>query len=245
MDKSLLTERFRKAANSYETEAIAQRHIAKNLWEITAPVISGTACESILEIGCGTGFLTRNYQHLIGKEIILNDIYDVSENFCPSEKISYRIGDAEQIEWNRTFDLILSASSIQWFQHLDRFFENYSNILNKNGVIALSTFGPENFKEIRQAGGRSLDYLNKEELISKFTKHFDLICVKEEKITIQFDTVREVLRHIKSTGVMGGLGTGAPLRELLLFEKKYNDQNCASDYAPLTYHPIYLTGRKR
>ena len=245
MDKSLLKDRFKKAANSYKTEATTQRNIATELWKITASVISDSPCDDILEVGCGTGFLTSQYQELVGKRITLNDIYDITDNFEASPKISYKIGDAEQIKWHKKFDLILSASSIQWFNDLEGFLENSHNSLNEGGIIALSTFGPDNFKEVRMAGGKSLNYKSKNELTEIFSKYFDLIKIKEETITLEFPDVRSILRHIKNTGVMGGLGSGASLRELLLFENKYNSQWQNLEYAPLTYHPIYIIGKKR
>lgn len=245
MDKTLLKERFRKAASSYESEALTQHDIANRLWAMTESAITQSPCRDILEIGCGTGFLTRNYINHYGHNILLNDIYDITPNFEPSPKISFHIGDAEQTEWDHTFDLILSASAIQWFSNLDLFFARCNQSLNPEGIISLSTFGPQNFTEIREAGGKSLQYMNKEELIAKFTTHFDLISVREETITLQFPDVRSILRHIKNTGVMGGLGNGASLRELIAFENRFESLWMHRGYAPLTYHPIFLIGKKR
>lgn len=245
MDKALLKERFRKAASSYETEAITQREIAGKLWSMTQPVIDPHNCTEILEIGCGTGFLTRNYIDLIGERITLNDIYDISAKFSNTDKTRFLIGDAEQTEWNSSFDLILSASTIQWFCNLDTFFAKCNESLNPDGVIALSTFGPQNFIEVRESGGKSLNYMSMEELTEKFSAHFNIIAVKEETISLRFPDVRSILRHIKNTGVMGGLGSGASLRELIAFENRFKTLWMHHGYAPLTYHPVYLIGKKK
>lgn len=245
MDKALLKERFRKAASSYETEAVTQRDIAARLWSMTQTVIDPAGCAEILEIGCGTGFLTRNYIHNTGKQVTLNDIYDISDSFTDIPKARFLIGDAEQTEWNNSFDLILSASSIQWFSNLDTFFAKCDESLNPDGIIALSTFGPQNFIEIREAGGKSLNYMSIEELTEKFSAHFDILAVKEETITLRFPDVRNILRHIKNTGVMGGLGNGASLRELIAFESRFRTLWMHHGYAPLTYHPVYLIGKKK
>lgn len=245
MDKALLKERFRKAASSYDTEAVTQREIACKLWSMTQNLIDPADCAEILEIGCGTGFLTRNYIDHMGKQVTLNDIYDVSANFSDITKARFLIGDAEQTEWNNSFDLILSASAIQWFNNLDAFFAKCNESLNSEGVIALSTFGPQNFIEIRESGGKSLNYMSKTELTEKFSAHFDILYVYEETITLRFPDVRSILRHIKNTGVMGGLGNGASLRELIAFEKRFEAHWMHHDYAPLTYHPVYLIGKKK
>ncbi|MGL5319173.1 MAG: methyltransferase domain-containing protein, partial [Bacteroidales bacterium] len=221
MNKTLLMERFRKAATSYETEAVTQREIADKLWSMTDSVIDHSSCDSILEIGCGTGFLTRNYIEALGKEVVLNDIYDISENFRAPAKARFMIGDAEQLEWSNTFDLILSASSIQWFNDLDAFFAKCETALNPGGTISLSTFGPKNFIEIREAGGKCLHYPDLQEITERFKTHFELICVKEATITTLFPDVRSILRHIRDTGVMGGLGTSTSLQEVLAFENRF------------------------
>ena len=58
MDKQLIASSFRKAAESYPDQAYAQNLIAQKLASILANYQTSST-EDILEIGCGTGYLTN------------------------------------------------------------------------------------------------------------------------------------------------------------------------------------------
>lgn len=52
------------------------------------------------------------------QKVILNDLYPIQnqlEQHLNGTNYSFIEGDAETIDWDTTFDLILSTSTIQWF----------------------------------------------------------------------------------------------------------------------------------
>ena len=56
MNTTLIKQRFSRSLQTYEQTAIVQREMAKILTEFLP---QNKNFDSILEIGCGTGFLTR------------------------------------------------------------------------------------------------------------------------------------------------------------------------------------------
>ncbi|MGL4410549.1 MAG: methyltransferase domain-containing protein, partial [Bacteroidales bacterium] len=144
MNKELLARRFSKAAATYDQSAIAQQEIASHLWSLTSRILKDKP-ENILEIGCGTGMLTRIYtQECHLSRVTLNDIYD-SREFLPPVKSNFIQGDAEEVDLGEGYDLILSTSAVQWFSDLESFISKIERSLKPGGIFAFSTFGPDNY----------------------------------------------------------------------------------------------------
>ena len=67
------------------------------------------------------------------------------------------------------------------------------------------------------------------------------------KENLEFSTVREILRHLKATGVTASGGRSRWTRSTLAaFEADYSARfRSGNRMLPLTYHPITLIARKR
>ena len=116
VDKREVERRFRRSMGSYEEHAVVQKRIAERLAVLAREYVEGTPSR-ILEVGCGTGMLTglmkRQYAEA---ELWVNDL--VAE-LCGRTGERYGIpaghclpGDAEKISFPGTFDLIVSASTL-------------------------------------------------------------------------------------------------------------------------------------
>ena len=74
INKQLITRRFSRAIESYNREATAQKQIAGRLNDMLAHYLPARP-RHVLEIGSGTGFLTRPLLRTFHPEkLILNDI---------------------------------------------------------------------------------------------------------------------------------------------------------------------------
>ena len=73
MDTALIRQRFSAASASYDAEAEAQQHIAARLWALAAPHVPSGA--DVLEIGAGTGLLTRLILEAQPRSLTVNDLY--------------------------------------------------------------------------------------------------------------------------------------------------------------------------
>ena len=159
-----------------------------------------------------------------------------------------RYQDAEDLAQfsDRPYDLIATASTVQWFDHLPIFIKSLPELLSETGVIALSTFGPDNFIEIRTTTGDGLDYYTADELSKLFQQAgLTILECKEYIRQLNFDSPTAVLRHIKATGVNAIHKSRWTPRRLTQFETDYRTQySTSTGEVTITYHPILIVAQK-
>ena len=132
-DKQLLKSRFSARLRDYDSLAVVQDAICGQLAEMagrncTRPV------DSALEIGSGTGFLTRRMLDLFPRALwTINDLVEQSagflEPYATGHDVRYLWGDAETIALPDRLDLIASASAVQWFDDRPCFARKAGNLL--------------------------------------------------------------------------------------------------------------------
>lgn len=232
-DPDTVSKKFSRASVSYDTHAIAQYSAAIKLASRLAdmePAKEG----SYLEIGCGTGLFTHEYApRLKPAAITFVDITEVGP-FAICDKEMYITADAEKwIEETREqWDAIVSASAIQWFADIPRFLSQCHRRLKGGGVLAISTFTPGNLEELDALRPAPLIYPKASQLREWLERDFIDVNVEEDEIKVEFKSVREMLMHLKHTGV----GGSAPSSGLSI--------SGMSHLRSLTYRPVYITARK-
>ena len=258
-DKALMTRRFSRSVKTYDGFAAVQDAIADRMMSLLAPVLSGCGhwpgdCGPsfpgrVLEIGCGTGLFTRKFlDRYCPEKLWLNDI-------CPdyAEVLSdilgggavFLHGDAEKIPFPEV-DLVVSCSALQWFHDLPSFFRKAAGALPEGGILAFSTFGKDNMREIAAIEGASLHYWSLDEIKGMLPEGVELLYAGEETVTKYFDSAMSVLRHLKGTGVTGIRKEFWTRERLMAFGRKYAALFAAADgQLPLTYHPIWVVCRVR
>lgn len=206
-DKDLLKNRFAANLRSYNSLAVVQERICEELAELIGTHVPGKITRG-LEVGTGTGFLTRRLlERYPDAEWTLNDLVEASECFLQpyvgGRKTQCYWGDAESLPaFGRPFDLIATASTVQWFDDLPAFLNRTQEMLAAGGRLALSTFGPDNFEEIRATTGDGLVYYTSAELAG-LLKQAGLTIEEQKEYArrLEFGSPTDVLRHIKATGV--------------------------------------------
>ncbi|MBI9065833.1 MAG: malonyl-ACP O-methyltransferase BioC [Salinivirgaceae bacterium] len=251
-DKKIIKERFNRNFASYQCGAIVQKKVVERFCQILHE-LKLSNFSKVLEIGCGTGFLSKEF---LKKEnphqYFLNDlnteIFQGIKNTLNSKLLlnyQYLSGDAELIDFPDDLDALISTSTIQWFHKLENFIRKVNYHLVENGIFAFSTFGQQNFIEIKETLKLGLDYYSKTELVEMLSEKFDILHFEEWKEAMLFENPREVLRHIKTTGVNGISNYYWSKTKLLQFEESYINQFKAEDKVRLTYHPIIIIARKK
>ena len=251
VDKEIVRKRFEKSRDNYNKHAFVQRRICREItdcMEANRIALDGL----LLEVGCGSGLLSAEIlKKAVPEHYYLNDL--VTEKECGITQVldQYRFlnrtfleGDAEIIGFPQQLDAIVSTSAVQWFSNLPAFILKVWRALRPGGIFAFSTFGPENFQEIRSACSQGLFYYTSEEINEMMAGGFDVLCVHDEIIPLHFNRPVDVLRHIKNTGVNGLVKpSGWGRQKLQAFEKNYpvSPQNGCL----LTYHPIIILARKK
>ena len=159
IDKTEIECRFRRSVDSYEDNATVQKWIVQRLVELLQEYVPYSS--RTLEIGCGTGLLSEKINRLWeDQQFWVNDLV---EQMCRKTidrcqlPVSHGLnGDIEQIPLTGKFDLIVSASTFQWLAHPRATFAKLAAHLNTNGWLIFSTFGKNNFKELKAVTGQGL-----------------------------------------------------------------------------------------
>ncbi|MCK5807630.1 malonyl-ACP O-methyltransferase BioC [bacterium] len=232
---------------SYNEVAIVQQEMAGHLIEVLKPYNLSTFSR-IFELGYGTGFLTKQLLEQIDEGTLwLNDIS--SHKLIPSHsqncKISYIHGDAEHIFFPKDLDMIISSAVIQWFENLPLHFKRAHKVLKPGGILAFTTFGPQNFLEIKELTGIGLTYHSIAQFKQLLDPYFTVEIAQESLRPIYFPTPRDVLLQMKDTGVNSLVKTPWGPQKYREFYKNYIKIFGTTDGIPLTYHPMIVIATKR
>ena len=183
IDKQRIGKSFARHYGQYEDAAVVQRDMADRLAAALAEHAPQLAVQRALEIGIGTGFLTR---HLATRfpdaEWWFNDLTPAAFDWIPvglKQALTLE-GDAETLPYPHGLDLLASASALQWFDDLEGFFPKAHSVMNAGGVLALASFGDRHFHELAAVANTPLHYPAPATIFtSKFNGHQNsLVCCK-------------------------------------------------------------------
>ena len=206
MDKERVGDRFGHGRGSYDAYSPVQARVVEDIIRLgcRTGVLPSPEGARVLEIGCGTGRLTRALHALLPQRHTLQ-LWDIAGD-SPVADIPHRFErtDAES-RLLRTpsgaFDLIATASTVQWFNSLSRFMVSASRVLTPGGALIFSTFVHGNLWQVSQATGRSLPLPTFDEILESIPADMELLDARHTVDTLEFDTPLDVFRHLKSTGV--------------------------------------------
>lgn len=203
----------------------------------------------VLEIGCGTGLLTRQLQAQLEIDTFFaNDLVPEAEPYAREifPRVRFFSGDAEAItHFPGQLDLVVSNAAFQWLAEAEAFLEKIRGLLRTGGHLVFSTFGPENLREINRLLGIGLYYPDFERMEAVCEKAFEVLYGREESMALHFPDVFSVLRHLQSLGVNGvtqHAWSRASWRDLA---RRYHEEYGTQQGLPLTYHPFFFVLRPR
>lgn len=253
-DKDLIKQRFRRCLPTYNQHASVQKTMSLKLIELIRGSSDSSTFNSVLDIGCGTGLLltellkTFSIEKLFINDLVedcFNDIEKIISETSPETSFRFLPGDAENLKFDMSVDLIASNATLQWMADLKKFTDKCYHSLNKNGLMAFTTFGPENFREFRLTDNASLAYIPIEQLQEILKDKFDILHASEKIEILNFPEPFEVLRHLRFTGVTGTRKALWTREKLERFTKDYKTKFTKDEGVTLTYNPIYITARRR
>lgn len=252
IDKLQIAQRFSKARQSYNDHAVVQKQICQHLMHLMLQNVPSQHFKQVLEIGCGSGRLSHlMQQHLQIDQLILNDLYpEIQQYFKQADGLEWLIGDIEQLPLPQFVDLAVSSSALQWMSDLKALIQRVYQALQPNGFFCFSTFGPQNLQEIKALTGQGLSYFSLE-YIQQFllSQGFEILHVSESLHSLNFEHPRQVLQHLKATGVTAVASdyrwTKQSLAQFYQNYQQYSQCNEAglTEYQ-LSYHPIYCIARR-
>lgn len=143
------------SAEAYEATAVLQRVAARRLFEEIQRRLAGRTPTRILEIGCGTGFLTELLHRAWPQaELVATDL-------APRmlERARARVGntvrfyemDAARPDVSGPFDLICGNLVFQWLDAPQTVLRTLTGLLAPGGVVGVSTLLAGTFEEWQRA----------------------------------------------------------------------------------------------
>lgn len=252
IDKVLVKRQFDNGLRTYDNCAQTQRNVATELVQM----VHGAGFDlfkKVFEVGCGSGLLTQKLlENFQINKLTTNDITCSSQEHMNRiaaqnlKNIEFLCGDAEKITFPQNNDAVFSSSTLQWFNGLPQFFDKVNACLNQKGLFAFSTFGSDNYREIKSLTGSGLTYYQKEVLHEMLSQNFDILATKEWIEIMEFEHPVKVLRHMKQTGVNGTRQKYFGREEMFEFTEKYAEQfSTTNETVTLTYHPIIIIAQKK
>ncbi|WP_394989589.1 methyltransferase domain-containing protein [uncultured Helicobacter sp.] len=232
---SLVAKRFLHHAHTYTQHAIVQHKMALTLTRILQA--HRPKLQNIFEFGCGVGNYTSLLAYLYPHaHFVCNDINDYTQ-YCNKEFLCFDMEHIDEILSPRTFDLITANAAIQWLNQ-QKCLQTLPKFLRKNGVLLFSSFGVQNFWQIKQLCGVGLQYLSLETYQEILSQNFEILHLSSFQHTLCFESPLEVFRHLHYSGV-NSLQKGFFLSKELLcaYEKTFSNA--------LTYDCIFVCAKRK
>ena len=239
-----LSQYFSRSACRYHAHAHFQRQIAATLAERTFGSIRP---ETILEVGCGTGFLTRLLvdrfpEATIDAVDLSSEMIRLARQTLSAPNVRWHVEDMNRLDANRQIDLVASSTALHWGDPVDRFIQRLGRMLRPGGKMIAAVMTAGTLSELQrmrrevapdQKPTRQLPSVGfLEEALAKARMEIgDLATVVYRR---RFTSSRELIRQLSLSGFTGGpfaRNDGKPLvrSQLDRLTSRYQHQYCEVD----------------
>ncbi|MDD4178629.1 MAG: malonyl-ACP O-methyltransferase BioC [Candidatus Margulisbacteria bacterium] len=246
LDKNEISQNFSRSAPEYEKHAVLQKQLADDLL-IRLPNLNPT---SILDLGCGTGYLTRRLAALFPKaEVIGIDIapgmIEEAQSRKEQQNLKYEVGDGEMPFFAENhFDLVVSNASLQWME-MEKALKSVARVMADKGIFAFNTFGARTLYEMRESGFRVNDFVPLKNIKKLAAKDFTIEQLESRLVTQSFPGTRGLLLHLKAIGAWGKGKAAKNAKDVAAAFKHYKKVFSRDDRLLASYEVIAGILRKR
>ena len=117
--------------------------------------------------------------------------------------------------------------------------------MTDGAVFGFSMFGEETYYQIRELTGAGLTYPSFTEVRDQVADNFKIVHADIERDHLYFDHPREILDHIRATGVGGVGGFNWTPRRLERFVDDYREKFSTEQGLMLSYVSYLIIAQKR
>ncbi|NOT14969.1 MAG: malonyl-ACP O-methyltransferase BioC [Methylotenera sp.] len=225
IDKARARASFGRAADTYDAAAILQKAVREEMLSRLDLVKLTPAV--ILDAGCGTGLASHALQKRYAQSQVIS--LDFAYPMLQKTRQTANVGVLQQLKLllkgqsqnllcadiealplaSASTGLVWSNLAIQWCNDLDAALQEFHRVLQPEGLLMFSTFGPDTLRELRVAtsAANGEHYTS----ISRFIDMHDIgdamvragfsaPVLDVERFTLTYDDVKSVMRDLKSIG---------------------------------------------
>ncbi|GAB6260237.1 malonyl-ACP O-methyltransferase BioC [Photobacterium sp. R1] len=150
-EKQAIAASFGKAARQYDQSAAFQRLVGHRLLE-QLPVFAHAS--HWLDVGCGTGYFTRQLQALQYQTTAVDlssQMLEQAQARCQGQG-EFRHADAEALPFaDNTFDAAFSSLALQWCRDLTVPLQELKRVVKPGGVIGFTTLAEGSLSELQHS----------------------------------------------------------------------------------------------
>ncbi|WP_206861864.1 malonyl-ACP O-methyltransferase BioC [Lysobacter changpingensis] len=162
---------FSRAAHHYDDASALQREVASRLMEqldyLDDPALNRAPPELVVDVGCGPGHASAAMQkrwpkaHVVGLDLA-QPMLGEARGHAGGWRPSFLPGVARRPDWlcadaralplrDASVDILFSNLCLQWVEDLPAVFAGFRRVLKPDGLLLVSTFGPDTLHELREA----------------------------------------------------------------------------------------------
>lgn len=264
LDTRQVRRHFSSHAEEYDRYAGVQKKVVADLMELLRS--SGNIEGPVLEVGCGTGILSRQVSiFLPDLPLIVSDIaHGMTRHAARTVSgVAAVDADAQDLPFrDAAFGLVLSSSVYQWVNDLPRAFAEGGRVLAPGGRFAFALFGEKTLHELRESHRLAVaeagigrpshvqDFPSGSEVRHALVAAgFDDVLVRSAFEVERHQAVEHLLRNLKRIGAQNaagsrpaGLGSRKVMQRMIrVYRERFEEEGSI----PATYEVIYGMGCKR
>lgn len=259
-DRQSVRRSFDQAAKHYDAAAVLQREVADRMLQRLELVKLQPGV--ILDGGSGTGYAGAGLRQRFGTDSRIVELDLALGMLQASRKKAGWLtrffrsgthpvcGDLEALPLRGgSVGLVWANLAVQWLDEPDTAFREFHRVLQPEGLLTFSTFGPDTLTELRQAFAQVDDtphvnrFIDMHDLGDALTRvGFNAPVMDMEKIVLSYADVRAVMLDLKAIGAhnaaagrrRGLMGKSAWQAVLAAYEQRRVDGRI-----PATFEIIY------
>ena len=256
MDKARVRASFDRAAQTYDAAAILQKLVRTEM--LSRLDLVKIKPQVILDAGCGTGHgsfaLQKKFSsaQVVSLDIALGMLQKTQQQQPLLNKIFKQknliCADIEHLPIaNSSLGMVWSNLALQWCNDLDGAFNQIARVLQPNGLLMFSTFGPDTLKELRAATNNGNTHVSRfidmHDIGDALTRAgFSAPVLDVEHYTLTYDDVKSVMKDLKAIGAhnaTAGRARGLQGRGFLQQLAQNYEQFRVDGKLPATFEVVY------